>query len=594
MLKRKFLSAAFVVLANALFGQVGIGTTSPNANSLLELTSSNKGLLLPRVALTLTTSFSPLSSHVEGMLVYNTATTGDVTPGQYYNDGTKWLRIVDDGTFKNLYNSDGTISSSTRTVTLGTTNLIFSSSSGSLIFNPSGAGGLGIGTTAPTSKLQIRTAGYDGLNLISASNVNGFADIKLDPNANATSGTAANSLWITSNVGDIVLGTSSLPRFKLLSNGNLGLSLTGATNPTEKLDVGGNIKFSGSLMPSNSAGTAGQFLLSGGTGVAPVWTTATSSNIPNIYTASGTLTGARTVTQGANNLTFSSTTGNLVFNPSSTGGMGIGISSPAASAVLDITSTNKGILIPRMTAYPTSPAVGLLVYRTDLNGFYAWNGTAWTQATFGSNGNLYSINGTLTGARTVTQGANSLTFSSTTGNLIFNPSGTGKIGVGTTSPNAMIEINTTGSPLRFTTQTSSAAATITSTGNYYSLVVDANGDVKTAPYKKEYSPNTCSCGLATYPNTLPSNFTNFTSYDLNWAGISNSSPGSADWILPTVANALAAGHQYGDIVMITRQSTFTVVVGTANTDLPSNYSIALNESLVFVLTPTKWKRVNMY
>lgn len=488
MFKYKFLLATFVFLANGFFGQVGIGTTSPNANSLLELTSSNKGLLLPRIALTMTTSFSPLASHVEGMLVYNTATTGDVTPGEYYNDGTKWLRIVDDGTFKNLYNSDGTISSSTRTVTLGTNNLVFSSSSGSFIFNPSGAGGLGIGTTAPTSKLQIRTAGYDGLNLISASNTNGFADIKLDPNANATSGTAANSLWITSNIGDIVLGTSSLPRFKLLSNGNLGLSLTGPTNPTEKLDVGGNIKFSGALMPSNSAGTAGQFLLSGGAGTAPVWTTATSSNTPNIYTTNGTLTGARTVTQGANNLTFSSTTGNF----------------------------------------------------------------------------------------------------------IFNPSGTGKIGVGTTSPNAMIEINTTGSPLRLTTQTANATPTITSVGNFYSLVVDGSGDVKTALYKKEYSPNSCSCVTTSYPNTIPANFTSFLSADGNWAGIDFFVPGSVDWVLPTVANALAAGHQYTDVVLISRQSMRSVVVGTANTDLPSNYSIPANESLVFILTPTKWKRINNY
>jgi hypothetical protein len=121
--------------------------------------------------------------------------------------------------------------------------------------------------------------------------------------------------------------------------------------------------------------------------------------------------------------------------------VGIGTTSPNSSAALDITSTNKGLLIPRMTAYPSSPAVGLLVYRTDLNGFYAWNGTAWTQATFGSNGNLYSTDGTLTGNRTVTQGANNLTFSSTTGNLIFNPSSTGKVGIGTTAPTEKLEVN---------------------------------------------------------------------------------------------------------------------------------------------------------
>jgi uncharacterized protein (TIGR02145 family) len=52
------------------------------------------GLALPRVALTSTNSYSPLKEHVKGMIVYNTATVGDITPGTYYNDGSKWIRLV--------------------------------------------------------------------------------------------------------------------------------------------------------------------------------------------------------------------------------------------------------------------------------------------------------------------------------------------------------------------------------------------------------------------------------------------------------------------------------------------------------------------
>src|SRR5690606_38623309 len=65
-----------------------------DANAMLEIEATDKGVLLPRVELESTTSASPLSAHVEGMTVYNTATAGNVTPGQYYNDGTKWNRIV--------------------------------------------------------------------------------------------------------------------------------------------------------------------------------------------------------------------------------------------------------------------------------------------------------------------------------------------------------------------------------------------------------------------------------------------------------------------------------------------------------------------
>lgn len=54
---------------------------------------------------------------------------------------------------------------------------------------------------------------------------------------------------------------------------------------------------------------------------------------------------------------------------------------PAASAMLDISSTNSGLLIPRMmTAQRTAiaaPATGLFVFDTALNSFFYWDGTQW-------------------------------------------------------------------------------------------------------------------------------------------------------------------------------------------------------------------------
>jgi hypothetical protein len=62
--------------------------------------------------------------------------------------------------------------------------------------------------------------------------------------------------------------------------------------------------------------------------------------------------------------------------------VGIGTNTPNGSALLDLTSTSKGLLTPRMnTAQRTgiaSPTKGLLVYDTDLNGLYHYNGTAWS------------------------------------------------------------------------------------------------------------------------------------------------------------------------------------------------------------------------
>ena len=72
--------------------------------------------------------------------------------------------------------------------------------------------------------------------------------------------------------------------------------------------------------------------------------------------------------------------GNDVYN--TTGEVGIGTTTPAASALLDITSTNKGILIPRMTAAQktaiASPSAGLMIFQTDAPiGFYYYTGSNW-------------------------------------------------------------------------------------------------------------------------------------------------------------------------------------------------------------------------
>ena len=49
---------------------------------------------------------------------------------------------------------------------------------------------------------------------------------------------------------------------------NVGI---GTATPTEKIDVLGNVKFTGALMPNNNAGTTGRLLLSAGPGAPPTW-----------------------------------------------------------------------------------------------------------------------------------------------------------------------------------------------------------------------------------------------------------------------------------------------------------------------------------
>jgi trimeric autotransporter adhesin len=73
-------------------GNVGIGTTTPDASSLLDISSANRGMLIPNVALTASNVATPITAPQTSLLIYNTATAGvspnNVVPGYYYNAGT--------------------------------------------------------------------------------------------------------------------------------------------------------------------------------------------------------------------------------------------------------------------------------------------------------------------------------------------------------------------------------------------------------------------------------------------------------------------------------------------------------------------------
>ncbi len=99
---RKFIAFTFPVFFllcsyRGISQNIAVNTTGAAANSsaMLDIDATNKGLLIPRVALTQTTSNSPIgASIVTSLLVYNTATINDVVPGYYYWDGTQWVRAT--------------------------------------------------------------------------------------------------------------------------------------------------------------------------------------------------------------------------------------------------------------------------------------------------------------------------------------------------------------------------------------------------------------------------------------------------------------------------------------------------------------------
>lgn len=157
---------------------------------------------------------------------------------------------------------------------------------------------------------------------------------------------------------------------------------------------------------------------------------------------------------------------------------GIGTTSPDASAKLDISSTTKGLLAPRMTAAQkngiTLPATGLLIYQTDTtSGFYVNSGTpaspAWTRINMDWTRSGNDIN--------YTEGNISTTGSLTGGNLATSKLSGFVSNVKTENAGRTIAVTDNGLLLRYT-GTTSATFTLPAAGTlpegFNCMVLQAN------------------------------------------------------------------------------------------------------------------------
>lgn len=109
-------------------------------------------------------------------------------------------------------------------------------------------------------------------------------------------------------------------------------------------------------------------------------------------------------------------------------------SAPDASAMLEVKSTSKGMLVPRMTQANinaiSTPATGLLVYQTDgIPGFYYFNGSSWAAVAQSASGTQNYIS--------------KFTSNTSTGNSILFDNGF-SVGLNTITPSTMSKLHVSG------------------------------------------------------------------------------------------------------------------------------------------------------
>ncbi|MBC7696245.1 MAG: hypothetical protein H7141_12455 [Burkholderiales bacterium] len=106
-MKKSNLFIVFLLLLISIVKSQNVGISSsgaiPNASAMLDIVSTDKGLLVPRFALSDITVAAPVTSPTVSLIVYNTftsalaATSNNVLPGFYYWDGAKWVAFAGSG-----------------------------------------------------------------------------------------------------------------------------------------------------------------------------------------------------------------------------------------------------------------------------------------------------------------------------------------------------------------------------------------------------------------------------------------------------------------------------------------------------------------
>jgi hypothetical protein len=211
----------------------------------------------------------------------------------------------------------------------------------------------------------------------------------------------------------------------------------GNTAPSEKLDVAGNVRFSGALMPNNAAGTSGQVLTSAGTGAPPTWTSANG--------ISWNLTGNSGTTPSSN---FVGTTDNqdLVFKRNSVRAGFLGTDNITAFGVSALNTSSTGV---------ENTALGALALYTNTTGYD--NTAAGSQALYyNTTGRDNTAIGMLSSATNTTGNLNTAMGHIS---LAFNTTGSTNTAVGATA----LFNSTTGD---YNTAVGGSAMSVNTTGSY--------------------------------------------------------------------------------------------------------------------------------
>lgn len=244
------------------YAQVGIGTYDPNPNSALDVTSTTKGVIFPRL-----TQVQRNAITVNGMFAYTTDGVNP-PPGLFYRQGS-WQPVTGPANNWLIYGRTGLLPASNFIGTTDAQPLIFRTNNVErmrILAN----GRIGIGTIAPTTNLHIVGAstlriedGTEGANKVLRSAANGTVSwvspgsiLSTDWDTFGNPGTTAGTNFLgTTDLQDLAIRTDNTEKLRVQADGNIRIGLTAAAN--SQLEVRGNMPNGYAISATNNYNTLG-------------------------------------------------------------------------------------------------------------------------------------------------------------------------------------------------------------------------------------------------------------------------------------------------------------------------------------------------
>jgi hypothetical protein len=230
-------------------------------------------------------------------------------------------------------------------------------------------------------------------------------------------------------------------------------------------------------------------------------------------------------------------------------------SAPSTNAMLDVKSTTKGVLLPRVESDLASPTEGLLYYNNTGHNFRYYDGTAWQNALFG---NQWNVNGTK--------------ISYSLGNVgigIADPNSSAKLDIASTNSGLLVPRMTTGNRNLIANPATGLLVFDTTTNRFWFF----NGVI----WSQVQNTNNTRFGF-----DLNHASSTFSSYNLNFVDNYNLDPTSVLLLNPTTIQIMKQGLYHFSLLgykHIENAASATATSGTFNLSITINgkeYKIIVN------------------